>query len=58
MKEFGINIEKAGKAARNMRELFIVDGKPIVETYAIRAFLRDIAAGKKKIVVIIKEEEK
>ena len=57
MKSFELNVEVLGKNARAMTGVIIVDGKPLMTTYDIRAFLRRIADEKKTITVKVGEDE-
>ena len=57
MQTFELNVEAIGKNARAMTGVIIVDGKPLVTTYDIRAFLRRIAGDKKTITVRVEEDK-
>ena len=56
--KFELNVEAIGKNARAMTGVIIVDGKPLVTTYDIRAFLRRIAGDKKTITVRVEEDNR
>ena len=58
MKSFELNVEAIGKNARALTGIIIVDGKPLVTTYDIRAFLRRIAGDKKTITVKVEEDNR
>ena len=58
MKSFELNIESIGKNARALTGVIIVDGKPLMTTYDIRAFLRRIAGDKKTITVKVEEDNR
>lgn len=48
---FGIDIDAAGKNARALQGIFILDGKPIMTTYELRDFLRKLSKDRKRITV-------
>lgn len=58
MKSFELNVEAIGKNARALTGIIFVDGKPLMTTYDIRAFLRRIAGDKKTITVRVEEDNR
>ena len=58
MQTFELNVEAIGKNARALTGIIIVDGKPLVTTYDIRAFLRRIAGDNKMITVQVEEDKR
>lgn len=52
---FEIDVDAAGKNARALQGIFVVDGRPLVTTYELRDFLRKISKDRKRITVTVTE---